>query len=399
MTGRIRLLPDDLINRIAAGEVVERPGSILKELMENSLDAGADRIEVECEQGGKRLVRVADNGSGMDEDELLMCLQRHATSKLSPDSDLTDIRTLGFRGEAIPAIASVSRMTITTSRGGSEGRAASLEGGKLLSVYPAPANRGTTVEVRDLFFNTPARRKFLKTVQTEEGHLADACQRYALSRPELALSLHADGREMLRVSAGDGLRARLREAVGYLSDSLSDFSREAGKGISVCGSVTGPEASARSAAALFVFVCGRPVKDRLLTRAVIQGYGRTLPRGRYPAGAVFIDLDPADVDVNVHPAKTEVRFKNPGLVFSAVSEAVSAAVTAPPSLKAPWNSEAASGDWADGLPDAAWGAQGFGEPSGGGEPSGDAEGGALGAGRSGEGRPEPRSRSGPPMAR
>ncbi|MDR1041998.1 MAG: DNA mismatch repair endonuclease MutL [Deltaproteobacteria bacterium] len=385
MAGRIRLLPDDLINRIAAGEVVERPGSILKELVENSLDAGADRIEVEAEAGGKRLIRVADNGSGMDEDELLMCLRRHATSKLDPESDLTDIRTLGFRGEALPAIASVSRLTVTTSRGGAEGRKAEVEGGKLLSVYPAPANRGTTVEVRDIFFNTPARRKFLKTVPTEEAHLADACQRYALSRPGLALTLHCDGRELIRVAPGESFRGRLREALGYLAEGLIEFDRDNGKGSRVRGAVSGPELSARSGADLFVFVCGRPVKDRLLTRAVIQGYGRTLPAGRYPAGAVFIDVDPAEVDVNVHPAKTEVRFRNSGAVFSAISDAVAKAVTAPLAVSAPPDGDR------DALPDDGWGAGGFGSGAaadgeaiavGIGTAGGGTEGGPMGGGAS-----------------
>ncbi|MDR1080168.1 MAG: DNA mismatch repair endonuclease MutL [Deltaproteobacteria bacterium] len=402
--GRIRLLPDDLINRIAAGEVVERPGSVLKELVENSLDAGADRIEVECEQGGKRLIRVTDNGTGMDEDELVMSLRRHATSKLDPESDLMDIRTLGFRGEALPAIASVSRMTVTTSRGGAEGRQAVVEGGRMLSVSPAPRNRGTTVEVRDLFFNTPARRKFLKTVQTEEGHLADACQRYALSRPETAITLTMDGREALRASPGDGLGARIREAAGYMSGSLADFRSEDGDGILVYGSVTGPEATARSGAGLFVFVCGRPVKDRLLTRAVIQGYGRTMPPGRFPAGAVFIEVDPSEVDVNVHPAKTEVRFRRPGTVFTAVSAAVARAVTAPPALAGPGSGAPPAGE--DALPDDDWGAAGFGgEPDAGsgtrGVPARNAGGGAPEGGGDngtpGSGSAVPRSWSGPQM--
>ncbi|MDR3153283.1 MAG: DNA mismatch repair endonuclease MutL [Deltaproteobacteria bacterium] len=361
MPGRIRLLPDGLINRIAAGEVVERPGSILKELVENSLDSGADRIEVEAEEGGKRLVRVTDNGSGMDEEDLRMCLARHATSKLDPDSDLSGILTLGFRGEAIPAIASVSRLTITSCREGAEGKRAEVEGGRLLGVSPCPANRGTVVEVRDVFFNTPARRKFLKTVPTEEAHLVDACQRYALSRPDLALSLVADGREIMRVAPGESLVARLKSAAGPRAGGFREFGKACPGGLTVRGALAGPEHSARSGAALFVFVLGRPVRDRLLLRAVSQGYGRTLPQGRYPAGAVFIELDPADVDVNVHPAKTEVRFRSPGQVFSAVSRAVEEAVTAPPAPGAPpWRAPGES----DGLPEAGWGASGFGEGSG-----------------------------------
>jgi DNA mismatch repair protein MutL len=356
VTSRIRLLPDDLVNRIAAGEVVERPGSILKELVENSLDAGADRVEVEAEAGGKRLIRVSDNGSGMNEEELLVCLERHATSKLGPDSDLTDIGTLGFRGEALPAIASVSRLTIVSSQGGSEGRKVTVEGGRIAGVSPAPANKGTTVEVRDVFFNTPARRKFLKSVPTEEAHLADACQRYALSRPGLAISLVSDGRELLRTAQGDGFPARLREACGPHASRFREFSWE-GSGVSVRGALGGPEHSGRSGAGLFVFVLGRPVRDKLLLRAVSQGYGRTLQPGRYPAGAVFIDLDPSEVDVNVHPAKTEVRFRRPGTVFSSISQAVERAVTAPLSVT--------GGSWdpggpgsGDGLPEDGWDAPG-----------------------------------------
>lgn len=329
MTSRVKLLPEELINRIAAGEVVERPASILKELLENSLDSGADKVDILCEKGGKNLVRVSDNGSGMNEEELYMCLERHATSKLDKDSDLSAIHTLGFRGEALPSIASVSKLSITSSTGGEAGNKIVIEGGKLIGLTPVPANKGTIVEAADLFFNVPARRKFLKSDHTEELHLVETVERYALSRPELSITLTCDSRTVVSATKDNDYTARLVKILGDGARDLISFSQRSGS-LKVSGHLGRPEASQRSAGSLYIFVLGRPVKDRLLTRAIIQGYGRTLPNGRYPIGVIFLNIDPADVDVNVHPAKTEVRFRDTGKVFSLLATAVSKAISISP---------------------------------------------------------------------
>jgi DNA mismatch repair protein MutL len=325
MTSRIKLLPEGLINLIAAGEVVERPASVLKELLENSLDAGATKIEADIESGGKKLIRVADNGCGLTREELFLCLERHATSKLTAESDLFAIGTLGFRGEALPSIASVSRMTVISRTEDGDGHRLKVDGGRAADLSPAPANQGTIVEVKDLFFNVPARRKFLKTEATETAHLLEAAQRYALSRPGLRLRLRDSGRELLSVDEHNDLTARVSKILGReVASSLRTIKSEDGD-LKISGLLAGPEA-AKAGSSLFAFVLGRPVRDKLITKAVVQGYGRTLPQGRLPSGVVFIDLDPAQVDVNVHPAKTEVRFRDPGRVFEAIRQVTAAAV-------------------------------------------------------------------------
>ncbi len=323
---RVKLLPDTLINRIAAGEVVERPAAVLKELVENSLDAGADQIDIEVQGGGKRLIRVRDNGRGMDEDDLFMCLERHATSKLDPDSDLMAIGTLGFRGEALPSIGAVSHLTITSATEGGEGHLISVVGGRTETMKPVPANRGTTVEVARLFFNVPARLKFLKTDQTESAHLLDVARSYALSRDGLRLTYRDGGQETLSVEGRHDFRTRVYRVLGRAAaESLRPFEYRAG-GLGISGWLGEPHLTLRSTSNLFIYVLGRPVRDRLLNRALADGYGRLLAPGAWPTAVVFIDLDPADVDVNVHPAKAEVRFRQPGAVFSALSTAVSRAV-------------------------------------------------------------------------
>ncbi|MDR3134661.1 MAG: DNA mismatch repair endonuclease MutL [Deltaproteobacteria bacterium] len=340
MSSRVKLLPESLINRIAAGEVVERPASILKELLENSLDAGATRIEVDIEAGGKKLIRVSDNGCGLNREELFLCLERHATSKISAESDLFSISTLGFRGEALPSIASVSRMSITSQPEGGEGHRLRVEGGKIVDLSPAATNQGTIVEVRDIFFNVPARRKFLKTETTEMAHLVESAQRYALSRPKLRLRLRDSGREILSVDEHNDMAARALKILGRdVAASLRPFSSQVGD-LKIEGFLAGPEA-ARANSGLFSFVLGRPVRDKLINKAIIQGYGRTLPHGRFPSGVVFVDLDPARVDVNVHPAKTEVRFREPGLVFDTLTKAVSKAIDVSPIA----SSKLAPGAW------------------------------------------------------
>ncbi|MDR0622075.1 MAG: DNA mismatch repair endonuclease MutL [Deltaproteobacteria bacterium] len=338
MTSRIKLLPEHLINRIAAGEVVERPASVLKELLENSLDAGATRIDVDIEGGGKKLIRVADNGHGLNKEELFLCLERHATSKLSADSDLFDINTLGFRGEALPSIASVSKMTVTSQPENEPGHRLKVAGGKILDLSPAATNQGTVVEVRDLFYNVPARRKFLKTDATETAHLIEVTQRYALSRPNLRLRLRDGAREVIGVDEHNDTAARAMKILGReVAASLKLFRMER-EDLKIEGYVTGPETS-RTNQGLFVFVLGRPVRDKLLNKAIIQGYGRTLPHGRFPSGVIFIDLDPSKVDVNVHPAKTEVRFRDPGLIFDTLSKAVSGTIDVSPLAEKPYLGE------------------------------------------------------------
>lgn len=319
---RIKLLPDTLINRIAAGEVVERPSAVLKELVENSLDAGADRIEIEVAGGGKRLIRVKDNGRGMDEDDLFMCLERHATSKLSQDDDLMNIATLGFRGEALPSIGSVSRLSIISATEGGEGRMVTVGGGRLENMKPVAANRGTTIEVANLFYNVPARRKFLKTDHTENAHLLEVAQCYALSREGLSLSYREGGKEVMSVEARHDFKTRVYRVLGRAAaESLVPIDFNNGD-LTITGWLGPPERALRSTANMFLYVLGRPVKDRLLNRAVIDGFGRLIPPGHWPTAIIFIDLPPSEVDVNVHPAKAEVRFRRPSDIFSALSTAV-----------------------------------------------------------------------------
>lgn len=324
----IRLLSDQLINRIAAGEVVERPAAVLKELVENSLDAGSERIEIEAEAGGRRLVSVADNGRGMDPDDLLLAVERHATSKLSEETDLLKIDTLGFRGEALPSIGAVSRMTITAAAGeDGRGRRLRMSGGKVMSVDEVGRDRGVTVEIRDLFFNVPARRKFLKSIQTEAAHLLEAVQRYALGGRKLRLIYRHNGQELLSISPREDDRTRLSRVLGRdTARGMFQFEDHAGE-IGVSGFLGRPDMDRARNTSLYLYVNGRPVKDRLLTRAVLESYRGRLAGGRYPAAVLFVDLDPELVDVNVHPAKTEVRFRRPGEVHGALVNAISGSLS------------------------------------------------------------------------
>ena len=327
--GSIRLLSEQLINRIAAGEVVERPSAVLKELIENSLDAGATRLEIEAQAGGRGLIMVADNGLGMTGDDLLLAVERHATSKLSEDSDLMDIGTLGFRGEALPSIGAVSRLTVTSAAGGDgSGRCLRLSGGRVMAVEDAARERGTTVEVRDLFFNVPARRKFLKSVTTEAAHLLETVQRFVLGRPELRLVYRHNGQELLSASPKEDAATRLAQVVGReTARGLFPFEGRA-DGSELSGFLGRPDLDRSRPSGLYLFVNGRPVTDRLLTRAVLEAYRGRLPGGRYPVAVVFLVLDPKLVDVNVHPAKAEVRFRQPGEVYSAAVTVLQQALSA-----------------------------------------------------------------------
>ena len=327
----IRILPDELIDQIAAGEVIERPASVVKELVENSLDAGARRIEIDIERGGIGLIRVRDDGLGMDAQEVTLALQRHATSKITSMDDLQSVVTLGFRGEAMPSIASVSRLRLLTRTAQAEHAVEiQAEGGTRSAVRPAAHVVGTTIEVRDLFFNVPARRKFVRSEATEAGHIVRLVERLALSRPDIGFQLRNGERVMLDAQATDAggqpVEARVRAILGaeFLEQALP-FEHAAGP-VWVGGWLGLPTASRGAADQQFWFVNGRNVRDRLLMNAVRLGYRDVLFHGRYPAYVLYLTLDPAMVDVNAHPTKLEVRFRDSrqihDFVFRAITEAL-----------------------------------------------------------------------------
>ncbi len=325
---KIRILPEQLANRIAAGEVVERPASVVKELIENSLDAGADRIEIEIEGGGTRLIRVIDNGEGMDEDDVLLCLERHGTSKISADQDLEAINSLGFRGEAIPSIASVSRMTITSRQQSAElGTTAILNYGKLTKIHETGCSRGTIMEVRNLFGNTPARRKFLRTHRTELGHIDEVVKSYALAAADVTFILRIDGRETLHLDSGHSLAHRLAAIMHYPDDFIEVKHTEPGESLpQISGYLVPPEQSIQGSARIRILVNGRSVKDRMLTHGVAEGLRGFLMKGKNPAGLVHLHLSPAEVDVNVHPTKQEVRFRRSRDIHQLIVQAIQQAI-------------------------------------------------------------------------
>ncbi len=327
----IRRLNETTVNRIAAGEVIERPSSVVKELVENAIDAGATRIDIDVTGGGRDSIVVADDGAGMDADDLSLSVERHATSKL-PDDDLTDIETLGFRGEALPSIGAVSRMRIVTRRKGqTAGVTIAVEGGRVGSLAPAARNPGTTVDVRDLFFATPARLKFLKSERAEHAAIADAVKRLAMARHDIAMTLTFNARKSLAAhrepDAGpEGRLARLATVLGndFRQNAVPvDSERDA---IRITGFAGLPTFNRANTQGQFLFVNGRPVRDRLLLGAVKGAYQGVLAPQRYPVVALFINIPAAAVDVNVHPAKAEVRFRDNqqvrGLVVSAIHRAI-----------------------------------------------------------------------------
>ncbi|MBS7540411.1 DNA mismatch repair endonuclease MutL [Ancylobacter lacus] len=314
----LRLLPSTLIDRIAAGEVVERPAAALKELVENALDAGARRIEIVLDGGGRRLIRVTDDGGGMGPDELALCVERHATSKLD-DEDLGAIATLGFRGEALPSIGAVARLSITSRPAGSAvAHEVRVEAGVKAPVRPAALGGGTRVEVRDLFFATPARLKFLKSERAETAAALDVVRRLALARPEVAFSFIAEDRPPVSWAAQGagpaGRRARIADVLGR-EVAANALAVEGGRGgVGLTGLAGLPTFSKANALSQYFFVNGRPVRDKVLIGAVRAAYADLLPSDRHPVLALFLEIDPREVDVNVHPAKTEVRFRDAGLV-------------------------------------------------------------------------------------
>jgi DNA mismatch repair protein MutL len=315
--GRIHTLSEDLANQIAAGEVVERPASVVKELVENSLDAGASRIKVEADAGGVALVRVSDDGTGMDAEDAVLAFSRHATSKIAHADDLMRIGTFGFRGEALPSIASVAKVRLVTrQRGAAEGTEIVVEAGAPASARPTGASEGTTIEVRDLFFNVPARRKFLKSTGTESAHVNEVLLLAALSRPDVSLFLVRDGRpvrQWLRVAT-----RRERAAQALEGERLEACVGERGP-MRVEAFLAPPERARAGAVALHLLVNGRPVHDRQLARAVAQAYGSVLEPGRYPVGAVYVEVPTSGVDVNVHPQKAEVRFADGRALLDALT--------------------------------------------------------------------------------
>lgn len=330
----VQRLSESLANQIAAGEVVERPAAAVKELVENALDAGARRIEVVLEDGGRRRLEVVDDGGGMLREDALLALERHTTSKLRTSEDLFDIRTFGFRGEAIPSIASVSRFRLTTRR--PEDLAAtrlSVEGGRVVSVEEVGAPAGTRVEVTDLFFNVPARLKFLKARQTELGHVLDWVSRLALANPGTGFSVTEDGRPHLKAEATGDLRERIAAVLGReMFGAL--YPVDLGHGdVRITGFCAGPQRANATAREIFTFVNRRFVRDRGLLHAVARAYDGVLPIGRSPAVVLFLEVPPDKVDVNVHPQKLEVRFAEGRTVYDATAKAVGAVLATSPWLR------------------------------------------------------------------
>jgi len=327
--GVIRLLSEHVVNKIAAGEVIERPASVVKELVENSLDAGATRIRVEIEDGGKTAISVVDDGEGMDAEDLGLAFAPHATSKLRDVDDLFEIATLGFRGEALPSIGAVADVTIRSrTRGATGGFSIRNRGGEIEEVRPDGTPEGTRIDVRNLFFNTPVRLKFMKTTRTELGHVTDAMSRFALSFPEVGFSLRHGGRETMKADPDESRRTRIGRLNGKdLSRALIEVRAEV-EGMRLEGYVAPPRFARPTAAGQVTFLNGRHIRDRSVAHAIREAYRDLIPYGRQPVTFLFLTVDPRTVDVNVHPAKTEVRFRDSGAIHSLVQREIRAALLA-----------------------------------------------------------------------
>jgi DNA mismatch repair protein MutL len=322
----VRQLPEQVVNRIAAGEVVERPASVVKELVENAIDAGASRIDVFTDGGGRRRIGITDDGSGMTAADLVLAVDRHATSKLD-DEDLLQIKTLGFRGEALPSIGAVAKLSITTRHAGEpHAWSLSVEGGAKSLVMPAALGQGTRVEVNDLFYATPARLKFLKTDRTEAEAIREIVRRLAMARPDIAFTLAGEERLPVTWAAAlpgaAGRLTRLGDILGADFRGCAIEVRAERDGVVVEGFAAAPSLTRANALGQYLFVNGRPVRDKLIVGAVRAAYADYLPRDRHPVVALFVTLDPREVDANVHPAKTEVRFRNAGLVRALIVHAL-----------------------------------------------------------------------------
>lgn len=347
--GRIRILSDHIANKIAAGEVVERPASVVKELLENSLDAGATDIRILVEAGGRRLIRIADDGHGMLRDDALLAFERHATSKLSDANDLLAIATLGFRGEALPSIASVSRLLLETRSPDEEsGTRVEIAGGRILSCDDLARTPGTTITIRDLFYNVPARKKFLRSEQTELAHIASLVTHYSLAHPTKGFALQHGEHELLQVAPVETLEERVYQVFGnqILNDLVDIGSHERDVSIPapyvpeeeagepstrtfrLRGFISGPQVQKLNRNSIYLFVNGRLIRDRVLMHALTAGYHNLIPPASYPFALLFLDCDPEEVDVNVHPAKTEVRFRHSGTVHDFVRDAIRSILTA-----------------------------------------------------------------------
>jgi DNA mismatch repair protein MutL len=349
--GRIRVLPDQIANKIAAGEVVERPASVLKELLENSLDAGGTRFRIEVESGGRRLIRVTDDGCGMSRDDAMLAFERHATSKLRDVKDLLSIATLGFRGEALPSIASVSRLLLETrSPEETTGALVEIAGGKMLRCDEAALAAGTSITVRDLFFNVPARKKFLRSDQTELAHIASLATHYSLAHPDKTFQLISGGAELLHVTPASTLRERVYQVFGSQTldelvdlgdchqdlllppphvpppEAIADYRREPdeppSRAFRLKGFISRPQIQKANRNSIFTFVNGRLIRDRLMLHAITSAYHNLMPHACYPFALLFLECDCEEVDVNVHPAKTEVRFRHQSFVHDFVRDSL-----------------------------------------------------------------------------
>ena len=323
--GKIKVLPPEIISKIAAGEVVERPASVVKELVENALDAGSREVKVELEAGGRKRVRVTDDGEGMSPEDALLALQRYSTSKIENERDLFAIRTFGFRGEALSAIAAVSRMKVVTRKDGElAGVELQVEGGALQGTETVGCPLGTMVEVRDLFFNIPARLKFMKTQGTELGHIGDLMARAALANDRVHFRLSHEGKLLANYPVREDSSSRLAEALGKETCEKLHFFRMREGEIEVSGYAGDPGFNRANARGIYLFVNRRPVRDRLLTHAVLEAYRNILPQDRYPVTVLFVEVPPSEVDVNVHPSKWEIKFSDSEAVHRSVMRGIRA---------------------------------------------------------------------------
>lgn len=324
MKQKIQILPENLCNKIAAGEVVERPASVVKELLENSLDADASEIRVEVENGGRKLIKVIDNGRGMDRDDIFLCLERHATSKIRSDEDLFRLHSFGFRGEALPSIAAVSRLTLASRSAETDaGWEIYAEGGSVKRAGEVGIPCGTTVEVRDLFFNTPARRKFLRQEETELGHIGDVVTKLALAQPAVRFSLVHRGRTLIDLYRHGSLAERVADLLGRpLLKEMLPLAVPGPGGMKLEGLISQPAHNRATTGTMYTFINGRYIRDRVVQHALLEGYRHLLVKGRYPALVLFLEIDPAQVDVNVHPTKHEVRFHDQKTVHNFIVAAL-----------------------------------------------------------------------------